>query len=121
MNCVDHVISHAHYVGIYEFAASKIGHRLSGSSSSKIGPSLSQGMLSIASEVIGFSGGISVGEDKSTMFKTHCGPLLIHPRWYELPLGTWRSCDLSVAPSRGEEHNARDTIRIYKDIMREYA
>ena len=55
------------------------------------------------------------------IFKAYRGLLLIHPRGYELPLGTRRSDDLSVAPSRGEEYDARDMIRIYKDTMREDA
>ena len=95
--------------------------RLSGSSSSETGPSVSQVMSSLASEVSGFSGESSVGENKSIMFKTYRGPLPMHPRWYELPLGTCRSCDLSVAPSCGEEHNARDAIRLCKDTIREDA
>ena len=53
--------------------------------------------------------------------KTYSGPLPIHPRWYESPLGTCRSGDLCVAPSRIEEHDARYTIRIYKDTMCEDA
>ena len=53
------------------------------------------------------------------MFKTCGGPLPVHQRWYELPSGTFRGGDLSVAPSRGEEHDAHDTIRLYKDTMRE--
>ena len=54
------------------------------------------------------------------VLKAYRGPLLIHPSWYELPLGTFRSGGLSVAPSRTEEHDARDTISIYKDTIREY-
>ena len=51
MACAGHVIYYTPYVGICEYAASKIVRRLLGSSSSKIGPSVSQVMLSIASEV----------------------------------------------------------------------
>ena len=54
------------------------------------------------------------------MFKTYCGPVLIHPRLYEFPLGTCCS-DLSLAPSRVVKHDARYTIRLYKDEMREDA
>ena len=51
------------------------------------------------------------------MFKTYRCPLLIHPRWYEFPLENCRIGDLSVVVSRGEEHDAGDTIRVYKDTM----
>ena len=97
---------------------------MSGSSSSEIGPSASQVISSIgdvASDMTDVSGLKSVGEDKSTMFKTYRGPLPIYLSWYELPFGTFRSGDLSVAPCSGEEHDARDTIRVYKDTMREDA
>ena len=53
------------------------------------------------------------------MLKIYRGLLPIYPRWYELSLGTCRSGDLSVARSRGEEHDARDTIRLHKETMRE--
>ena len=36
-------------------------------------------------------------------------------------LVTCRSSDLSAEPSHGEEHDTRDTIRLYKDTMRKYA
>ena len=72
-------MSHAPYVGICECTASKRMHRLLGSSSSEIGPSVSQVMLSIASEVTGISGVNSIGEDKSMIFKTYRGPMPIHP------------------------------------------
>ena len=49
------------------------------------------------------------------------GTLLIHLVWYELPWGTCRSDDLSVAPTRGEEYDARDTTYLYKNTMREDA
>ena len=55
------------------------------------------------------------------MFKTYRGPIPIHPRRYELPLGTCRSGDLNVYPSHSDEHDARDRIRLYKDTMREDA
>ena len=55
------------------------------------------------------------------MFKTYPGHLPIHPRWYELPFVTFRSSVLSVAQIHGEKHDARDTIRLYKDTMREDA
>ena len=53
------------------------------------------------------------------MFKTYPGFLPIHPRWYELLLGTFRSGYLSVASIRGEEHEARDTIRLHIDTAHE--
>ena len=80
-------------------------------------PSIEDG----ASDMTGVSGLNNVGEDKSTMFRTYRGPLPVHTRWYELPFGTCHSGDLSVAPSRGEEHKARDTICLYKDMMRKDA
>ena len=52
------------------------------------------------------------------MFKAFRGPLPIHPRWYEFPWDTCQSGDLSGAASLGVEHDARDTIRMYKDTMR---
>ena len=55
------------------------------------------------------------------MFKVYRGFLLIHPCWYELPLGTYGGCDLSVAPSCDEEHDSRDTARLYRDTMHEDA
>ena len=45
--------------------------------------------------------------------------MTIYPSWYEFPLGTFRTEDLNVAPSRGEEHEACDTARLYKDTMSE--
>ena len=93
MESTGHVMPHAPYVGICECAATKKVRRLSGSSSSKIGTSMSQVMSSIASEVTGVSGINSIGEDKSMMFKTNRDPLPIHTRWYELRLGTCRSGD----------------------------
>ena len=83
MECADHVMPHAPYLGIYECAAMGKLRRLSGSSSSGIGPSTSQVMSSIgdgASDVSGVSRLSSVGEDKSRMFKTYRGSLPIHPR-----------------------------------------
>ena len=92
-------MSHAPYMGIRECATSKKVHRLSDASSSEIGCSVSQVISFFASEVTCVSGMTSVGKDKLMMFKTYRGSLLIHPRWYELPLGTCRGGDLSVAPS----------------------
>ena len=102
---------------------SKKLHRLSGSSPSEIGLLASQLMSSIdvTSYVTGGSGVNSVGEDKSMMFKAYRGPLPIHTRRYELPFGICTSGELSVSSSRGEEHDARDTIRLYKDTMRKDA
>ena len=89
MECAGHIMSHAPYVSVCECAASKKVLRLSGSSSSEIGPSVSQVMSSIVSEMTGVSGVNSFGEDKWMMFKSYPGPLPTHPRWYELPLGTF--------------------------------
>ena len=100
MECDEHVMSPAHYVTICECATYKVVLRLSGSSSSEICLSVSQVISSIASEVTGGSGINSVSEDKLMVFKTCRGPLPIYPRWYELPLGTFRSGNLSVAPIR---------------------
>ena len=66
-----------------------------------------------ASDVAGVSGVNSVGDDKSMMFIAYDDPLPIHLRKYELPLGTCRTGDLSVAPNRREAHDARNTIRLY--------
>ena len=121
MECADRFMSQAPYVGICECATSEKERRLSGSSSYEIGPSVSQMMSSIASEVTGFSRVSSVGEDRSMVIKAYCGPFPIHPQRYKLPLSTCRSGDLSMAPSRIEEHDARDSIRIYRDTTREYA
>ena len=124
MDSAGRVISHAPYVGICKFAASGRLRRFSGSSSTGIGPSASQIVSSVgddASDVTGVSGLNSIGEDKSMMLKTCNGPMPIHQRWYEFPSGTCRSGDLSVAPSPGEEHDARYTVRLYKDTMREDA
>ena len=121
MECAGHVMSHAPYVGICECVASKKVRRLSGSLSSEIRPSVSNVMSFIVSDVTVVSGVNSVGEEKSMKFKTYRGPLLIHLSWYELPLGTCQSIDLTVAPSHGKEHDARDMIRTYKDTLREDA
>ena len=74
-----------------------------------------------ASDATGILGLNSVGEDKMTMFKTCSDLLPSYPRWHGLPSGTCRSADLSMAPSRGEELDARDIIRLYKDTMRKDA
>ena len=52
-------------------------------------------------------------------FKVYGASLPIRLRWYDLPLGTICTGDLSVALSRGEKHGVCDTIRLYKDKMRE--
>ena len=54
------------------------------------------------------------------MFFEYNGLLSIHPRWYELPLGICRNGDVSQAPARAEEHDARDAVCLYKETMREY-
>ena len=82
---------------------------------------MSQVMSSVFSEMTGVSGVKSVGEDKSMMFKAYRGPLPNHPRWYELPSISCRNDDLGVTPNRGEEHDTRDMICIYKNTMREDA
>ena len=111
MKFVGYVASNVPYFDVCECTASGKLRRLSRSSSFDIDPS----------DVTGVSGLKNVGNDKSTILKIYSGPLPIHPRWYELPLGTCRSGDLSVAPSRREEHDARNTIRLYKDTVREDA
>ena len=101
------------------YGSSKL-RRLSGSSSSGIGLSASQVILSIrdgVSDMTGVSGLNSVGEGKSKMFKAYRAPLPAPLRWYEFPLGTCRSGHLSIASCLGEEDDARDTIRLYKDTM----
>ena len=120
MECADHLMSHAPLLGIRECAASRKLRRLSDSSLSKIGPWASQMMSSIdlVSDVTSVSSVHSVDEDKSKMFETCLSPLPIHLRWYESPLGTCCSGDLSVAQGRCEEHDARDKIRLYHDMMR---
>ena len=62
-------------------------------------------------DVSGISSLNNVGEDKSIMLKSYRGYLSIHPRRYELSLGSCRSDDLSLAPIRGDEHDAHDIIR----------
>ena len=51
------------------------------------------------------------------MFKIYSDPLSIHPRRHELSSYASRSGDFSVTPTRGEEHDARDTIRRHKSTM----
>ena len=53
------------------------------------------------------------------MFSSYAGILLINLSWYEPPLGTWRSSDLSQAPSHDKEHDAQDAISLRKDSLRE--
>ena len=66
------------YIGISECAASKKLRRLSDSSSSKIGPSVLQVMLSFVSEVTVVSVANSADMGKSIIFKSYRGPLLMH-------------------------------------------
>ena len=82
--------------------------------------SLSLGLSSTDSgKQRGMQGFNTVGEDTPTMFSEYKGPLPIHPRGYELPLGICRSGSLSQAETRGEEHDARDAVRLYRETMRE--
>ena len=62
-----------------------------------------------------------VCEDKATMVLSYAGPDPIHPRWHELPLGICRSCDLSLAQIRGDEHDAINAIRLHKGALRKDA
>ena len=74
MDCADHVISRAAYVGVCEFAASGKLSQLSGSSSSGNIPLTSQIVSSICDGGSGLtviSSLSSIGEDKSIMFKTY--------------------------------------------------
>ena len=101
-------------------AASDNFRRMSGLSSSGIFPLAAHVVSSIgdvASGVTGVSGLNSVGEDRTTMFKTYRGPLPIHLRWYELHSGTCRSGDLSAVERCNEQHHMCDTIRLCKDTM----
>ena len=109
-------------MGVCECAVSDELHQISLSYLSGIVPSESQVPSSISDDayaVTAVSGLNSVGEDKTMMFKTYCGTLSILLRWYEYSLGTCHRGDLSVKPSRGEENDARDTVRLYKDTLRE--
>ena len=122
MDYAGHVMSHAPYGDVWECAASGKLRQLSGSSLSGIGPSASQDVSSIsggASDVTGISSLDSLSEEKTKMFKTYSGLLQIYPLWYELTSGTCLCGDLDVAPSRGEEHDARDTNCLHKETMRE--
>ena len=65
---------------------------------------MSHVMSSTVSEVTCGSVASSVGEDK-----------LIYAKHIVLPLGARPSGDLSLAPIRGEEHDAQNTTRMYKD------
>ena len=83
MECAAHVMSHALYMSVCKYAASRKLHRSSSSSLSRIGISSSQIASSIGygtSEVTDVSGLNSVGEDKSMMFNTYYGTLPIHLR-----------------------------------------
>ena len=99
MKCARHLSSYAFYAIVHEWVASSKFSELKGSSSYRIGPSELQVVMYFgdsASDVTGISGLNSVSEGKSTLFKTCRGPTPIHPSWYELPLGTFRSGNLSV-------------------------
>ena len=63
----------------------------------------------------------SVGEDRATMFSSYGGLLPKLPRWCEFPLGIYCSGDLSKGTSRGAEHDAREVIRLYREMLREDA
>ena len=72
---------------------------MSESSLSGVGLPASQELSSISdgsSEVTGVSVLNSVDEEKSIMFKTYLGPLVLHPRRYDLPLDIRRSGDLGM-------------------------
>ena len=61
--------------------------------------------------MLGFN---SVGVDKATIFSEYKGPLPIRPLSHELPFCICRSDDLSQSQANGEEHDARDLVRLYK-------
>ena len=48
-------------------------------------------------------------------------PMLIHPRWYELPLGTYRSGELGKESRLSKKHGDCDKIRQYKEAFGENA
>ena len=113
-------MSHTPYVGICEFAASRKLHAAATSLSSGSGSPKS--LVSSSNDLengVQLSGFDCVGEDKSTMFLSYAGPLPIHPRWYDLPLGICRRGDLSQAPTRGEEHDASNAARLHKETLRD--
>ena len=60
----------------------------------------------------------SVGKDKTKLYSIYTSLLLIHSWWYEFPSGTYCSEDLSHASNRGENHDGRDTMRLYKYTLR---
>ena len=64
---------------------------------------------------------LTVGEDKSTIFSSYTGPLPIHPFSHEFSLGMFRSDDLHQVQSSDEEHDAQDTLCLYKETMCENA
>ena len=93
------------YVGICECGTSRQVCRLSRLTSCDIGLSVLQVVKSAGdstSDVTSISSFNSDGNDKTMIVKTNRNPMLIHSRWYELPLGTCRSGDLSAAPNNGE-------------------
>ena len=97
-----------------ECAAPGKSHQISGTSSSRIGLSLSQVASTIgdgmskATETCDLN---SLGEEKITILWLYSGSQQIIPLWGVLPLGFFRSGDLSVASSWGEEYDERNTIR----------
>ena len=96
--------------------------RLSRFYSSNIVPSAPQVVSTpddVLSDVSSASGINSVGEDRKIASKTHLDLQPIYPRWHELRSGTCRTGNLSVIPSRGEEHDAGDTIRLYMYTVRD--
>ena len=116
MECAGHVMSHSPNIRICECAASSRLRRLSSLFSSGICPLASKVMSYIfyaASDDTCVPGLNRFDEDKSTMLKTYRDLLTIHLGWVELPLAAFRSGDIGVAPSCGEEHCAPDTTRIY--------
>ena len=58
----------------------------------------------------GLQGLNSIGQDSDSMFSEYKALLPIRPCWYELPLGIYRSGDLSHKPDRSKEHAARDAL-----------
>ena len=61
----------------------------------------------------------SIGENKASMLSSFNGLLLVHPRYYEFTLSICRGDDRSQASGSGEEHDARDILRILQKTIRE--
>ena len=83
MQCVAYVTSHVLNNRVCEYVTSGKLYRLSGSSSSCIGPSAWYVTSSIGDSAFNenvVSGKNCFGENKMTMFKTYCGNLRINPR-----------------------------------------